>query len=219
MRQQPTRSVAALAIALALAAPASATVLVPADLGTLARSAVAIVHGRVVDVRPEWVDGRRRIETVVTLDVEDSLKGGLSGTITFKVPGGVMGRYRSVLVGAPSFGRGDEVVLFLGARPPALPYLLGLGQGVFRVLRDPRTGRTAVSPPVLVAEPDAVIVQRGDRSRQTVPLEEFSATVRSVLTPARAAGRRGPVRPPPAAGDAAPQPAGARVPPAIKGIR
>jgi hypothetical protein len=39
-----------------------------------------------------------------------------------------MGRYRSVTIGAPSFHEGEEVVLFLGAQPPALPFVLGLGQ-------------------------------------------------------------------------------------------
>ena len=184
---------------LALAPPALATVLVPGDLGDLARGAAAIVRGRVVDVRPEWADGRRRVETIVTLEVAESYKGDLAGQVTFAVPGGVMGRYRSVMVGAPSFQQGEEVVLFLGARPPSLPYVLGLGQGVFRVLRDARTGQAVVTPPALLADPfQGVQVVRGDPSRRAAALDEFSATLRAAISSARP---KGPRRDPPRAGD------------------
>ena len=171
------------AVVVALAPAVRATVLLPGDLGEIARGAAAIVHGTVVDVRTEWVDGRRRVETIVTLEVSETFKGDMTGRVSVKVPGGVMGRYRSVTIGAPSFRPGEEVVLFLGARPPALPYVLGLGQGVFRVRRDARTGQTTVMPPALLANSrQAVTVQRGDPSRRAVSLSEFSATVRSALS-------------------------------------
>src|SRR5512141_1162522 len=118
---------ALLAAAVAAAVvPARATVLVPADLAELSRSATAIVRGTVTTVRTEWADGRRRVETIVTLSVDQTLKGGFGRTVSFKVPGGDMGRYRSVMIGAPTFREGEEVVLFLGGQAPALPYLLGL---------------------------------------------------------------------------------------------
>ncbi len=92
--------------------------LLPGDLGDIARGASAIVRGTVVDVRCDWADDRRRVETIVTLRVSESLKGDMRGLVSVKVPGGVLGRYRSVTVGAPSFRQGEEVVLFLGATPP-----------------------------------------------------------------------------------------------------
>ena len=49
------------------------------------------------------------------------------------MPGGRLGRYRSLVVGAPTFEAGQRVVVFLGATPPSLPYVLGMSQGVFRV--------------------------------------------------------------------------------------
>jgi hypothetical protein len=170
------------ALVAAIAPPVSATTLLPGDLGDIARGAKAIVHGTVVDVRTEWVDGRRRVETIVTLEVSETFKGDMGGRLSFQVPGGVIGRYRSVTIGAPSFHLGEEVVLFLGAQPPALPYVLGLGQGVFRVRRDARTGDTTVTPPALLADrAHAVTVQRGDPARHAVSLPEFAATVRSAL--------------------------------------
>jgi hypothetical protein len=165
---------------------ASATVLIAGDLSDLSRGAAAIVRGRVVDTRPEWVDGRRRIETIVTLAIDETFKGDLSGQVAIAVPGGVMGRYRSVMIGAPAFRQGDEVILFLGVRPPALPYVLGLGQGVFRVLRDARDGSTTVTPPALLADATkTVTVVRGDPARRLVSLGDFSTTLRAVLAGSR----------------------------------
>ena len=96
---------------------ASATVLVPADFSEMVGGSQIIAYARVVDVRPEWAEGRRSIDSVVTADVVSYLKGGPEETITFKVPGGRLGRYRSVVVGAPVFARGDEAVLFLSPTP------------------------------------------------------------------------------------------------------
>lgn len=175
--------IASVAIVAALAAPVSATVLLPGDLGDIARAASAIVRGTVVDVRSDWADSRRRVETIVTLRVSESLKGDLRGLVSVKVPGGVLGRYRSVTIGAPSFRQGEEVVLFLGAAPPALPYVIGLGQGVFRVQRDLRTGATSVLPPALLASPARnVRVTRGDPSRGAMSVQQFADTVRRALS-------------------------------------
>jgi hypothetical protein len=169
-------------LAAAFVPSVSATVLLPGDLGDIARSATDIVRGTVVDVRSEWADGRRRVETVVTLQVSETFKGEMRGSVSVKVPGGVMGRYRSVTVGAPSFRQGEEVVLFLGAQPPALPYVIGLGQGVFRVKRDMRTGATAVTPPALLADPvRTVAVNRGDPARRALTLQQFAERIRSAL--------------------------------------
>jgi hypothetical protein len=56
-----------------------------------------------VPTETRWTVDRRAIETVVTLDVEAWLKGSLGRTVQFVVPGGALGRYRSIFVGAPQF--------------------------------------------------------------------------------------------------------------------
>jgi len=196
------RVIASVALAAALAPPVWATVLLPADLSDIARAASAIVRGTVVEVRSEWADRRRRVETIVTVRVSESLKGDMRGLVSVKVPGGVLGRYRSITIGAPSFRQGEEVVLFLGAEAPALPYLIGLGQGVFRVQRDARTGATSVTPPALLAGPVRnVRVTRGDPSRRAMSAQQFSDAVRRALSTADRdprtsppAGDREPVR-------------------------
>jgi hypothetical protein len=180
------------AVAVLVAAHAGATVLVPADLTELSRGASAIVRGTVVAVKPGWADGRHRVETVVTVSVVQSLKGAYAGNISFKVPGGDMGRYRSMMIGAPTFHEGEEVILFLGGTAPALPHLLGLGQGVYHVERDTRTGERRVISPTLVADPDQTVkVRRGDPSRRSLSVDEFAAQVRDALEAGNGRSRRG----------------------------
>src|SRR3954451_19979597 len=98
-----TRLLSPVLFAATLPALVHATIVVPADLGELARDARAIVVGRVAAVDGRWTDDRRTIETIVTLDVDTYLKGSFGSTLQFRVPGGVLGRYRNIVVGAPEF--------------------------------------------------------------------------------------------------------------------
>src|SRR3954454_1803985 len=129
------RALRFLSLLVLLASPARATVLIPADLGELSRDAIAIARGRVVALDSQWTEDRGTIETIVTLEVERYLKGSLGATLRFKVPGGELGRFRSVVVGAPEFAVDQRIVVFLGARGPSVPYVLGMSQGVFRLSR------------------------------------------------------------------------------------
>ena len=103
------------AFCIAVASEAFATVVLPADFETVVTGAVVVVHGRVIEVRGELTGVRRTIESIITIAVIESLKGDPGATVVFRVPNGQVGRYRRVLIGAPEFERGDEVVLFCGA--------------------------------------------------------------------------------------------------------
>src|SRR4029453_9530015 len=102
----------ACALLASLSVAVHATVILPIEFRELVTIAPVIVHGHVVDVRTEWVDGRRAIETFVTVQADEYLKGNLGETLTVRVPGGQMGRYRTVFVGAPEFREGEGAVLF-----------------------------------------------------------------------------------------------------------
>jgi hypothetical protein len=160
-----------------------ATVIVPIEFRELVTSVPVIVRGEVVDVRADWVDGRRSVETFVTIAVAEYLKGHLGDSLTFRVPGGQIGRYRTVFVGAPEFREGDEVVLFLKHAGPAYPYITGLSQGAFRVVADARTGRRMVTTPVVMGtggdEPQRIV--RGDPLRRPLTIDAFRDAVRLVL--------------------------------------
>src|SRR5262245_13752537 len=152
-------------------AAARATVIVPADLSELTRDARAIAVGRVVAVDGRWTDDRKTIETIVTLDVDQYLKGSLGATVQFRVPGGDLGRYRNIVVGAPGFAVDQHVIVFLGANGPMIPYIVGFNQGVYRVVR------TA----------DGIGWQvRGESPRLAPrPLAEFEANVRALAGAAK----------------------------------
>jgi hypothetical protein len=157
---------------------AGATVLIPADLGELSRDARAIARGRIVALDAQWTDGRRGIETVVTLETEAYLKGNLGETIQFRVPGGSLGRFRNIVVGAPQFAVGQRVILFLGARGPTVPFVLGLSQGVFRLAQN-GGGDWMVTPPAVLPTMQGPIV-RGNLTMRAAPLADFEREVRAL---------------------------------------
>jgi len=172
------------AVLLLPAAAVHATVYVSADLGELTTEARAIAYGRVIGLEAQWLEGRRSIETLVTIDVETYVKGDLGRTVTLRVPGGQMGPYRSVMLGAPTFVEGEQVVVFLAAAGPAIPHLVGLAQGVFRVRTDVATGARLVTPEIVrmpgAAALEPVRVVRGDASRRRVPLAAFLQEIRAL---------------------------------------
>ena len=176
------RALWCLSLLVLLALPARATVLIPADLGELSRDALAIARGRVVALDTQWTDDRATIETIVTLEVESYLKGGLGATVHFRVPGGELGRFRSVVVGAPTFAVDQRVVVFLGARGPSVPHVLGLSQGVFRLSQasDNSGWLVTSSVPLPAAGGVSSRVVRGDPSRRALALGDFERTVRAL---------------------------------------
>ncbi len=175
------RALPFLLLILSCAASARATVLIPADLGELSRDALAIARGRVASVDAQWTEDRGTIETIVTLEVERYLKGRLGSTLRFRVPGGELGRFRSIVVGAPEFAVDQRVVVFLGARGPSVPYVLGLNQGVFRVSRAAdNSGWFVTSPVLLPAAGVSARVVRGDPLRRALALRDFEQTVRTL---------------------------------------
>ena len=162
------------------AAPARATVYLPADFTEMVTTSAFILHGTIADVRSEPTEDRRAITTYVTVDVAETLKGRPGESITFRVPGGQVGRYRRIVIGAPQFSRGDEVVVFLTSRGPSIPYVFGLSQGVYRISR--ASGRALVTPPLVVGSGDsAERIVRGDPARRPLPLADFAREVRSVM--------------------------------------
>jgi hypothetical protein len=177
------RVLCALLASATLALPVHATVYVAASLAELVTDASAVVYGQVTATEARWLDGRRGIETLVTISVSESLKGSPGDTVSLRVPGGQLGPYRSILVGAPTLREGDEVVLFLASRGPAIPHLVGLSQGVYRVVVDSDSGRRTVLPELtrLAARGTPVRLVRGDPARRPTPLAEFTAQVRRLV--------------------------------------
>jgi hypothetical protein len=155
----------------------------PLSFEELVRQSSSVVYARVLEVRGQWSDDRRRIDSLVTVEVIKGLKGAATAEVTLTVPGGQVGRYVNLMPGAPTFARGDLAVLFLTARGPRLPVTTGFTQGIYRVLRDNDSGATLVAPPVV--EPAGAPIVRGDRRRQPVSLAAFEVAVRAAQDSAR----------------------------------
>lgn len=176
------RLVCGLLCALAVA-PAQAVTVAPLSFEQLVRQSSSVIYGRVVEVRGQWTDDRRSIDSLVTVEVLKGLKGDPGREVTVTVPGGQVGRYLNLMPGAPQLSRGDLAVLFLTARGARLPVPTGFTQGIYRVVRDRVSGATLVTPPVI--EPAGQPIRRGDRSRKPVALATFESAVRAVPAEAR----------------------------------
>ncbi|MGE0814842.1 MAG: hypothetical protein AB7O28_04085 [Vicinamibacterales bacterium] len=163
---------------LAAAGPAPGLTVLPATFDELVHESVAVVHGQVREVQARWTSDRRTIESSVTVDVLDAYKGAATETATFVVPGGQAGGRIVVVPGAPVFAVGDEVVVFLAGRAPAMPRPVGLSLGVYRVVeRTPGAGKLVVPSPV---SSTPGLVRRGSVSRAPRPLDTFGADVRAL---------------------------------------
>ena len=158
---------------------AHATVLVPAEFNEIVGGSEIIAYARVVDVRPEWADGRRWIDSVVTAEVVSYIKGGSEETISFKVPGGKLGRYRSVVVGAPVFApRRRGCALPQGARERFARCVRpqsGRVQRARRRAHRPADGRAAAGAGRRSASRGAETVKRGSIDRRPLAFDAFGA--------------------------------------------
>jgi hypothetical protein len=170
-----------LVVVLMLCVPANAlaTVLLPADFATIVSGADLIISGRVVDVRSQ-LSAEQSIESFVTVAVGETIKGAPAPTVTFRVPNGTVGRYRRITIGAPEFVQGDRVVLFLRARPPQVPTLFGMSQGVYRVA-DTAGGEMVMPAPLMTRGIGAERVVRGDPARQPLALADFMGAIRAAM--------------------------------------
>jgi hypothetical protein len=181
--EKPTRPLfpAVLAILLVWIAPLVATVTEPISLRQLASSATLIVRGSVVDVRSLLVPGKAT-ESVATVAVERVLKGQAETFVAVHVPGGAVGRYRRISLGAPALRVNQQAVFFLkrGADNAWRP--VGLSAGVVRVLSEPATDRRLVHPVVVQGHTaSAGPVVRGDDRRRSLSVDEFEALVAIVM--------------------------------------
>ncbi|HRX84911.1 MAG TPA: hypothetical protein P5572_07830 [Phycisphaerae bacterium] len=129
---------AAWALCAVCALTAQASTVVPMDVKTLADDAGQVVVGRVASVRSYWADNPRRIESEVTLERVDYLKGRLadsSDAFTLIVPGGEVGKMRMTVCCAPELHVGEKWMLFLLPTYHTFP-VVGIFQGAFLIQAD-----------------------------------------------------------------------------------
>ncbi len=171
------------------AAAAQATVVAPVEFRQAVAEAALIVRGHVTDVRA--VELPTGVESAVTLAVDRVLKGQTDGFVTVRVPGGTIGRYRYVFVGAPTFTLNEQVILLLKPGPDNVLRPIGLWQGVYPIQPMPGTGQPAVAPPPVVAQTASTgQIIRGDARRRLMAVPEFESLVRLVMAASTPGGQR-----------------------------
>lgn len=153
----------------------------------MARQADAIVVGKVLDTRSQWVG--RTLVTVADVQVSETLKGPGKAVVEVVTPGGIDASRRVPVAmtwpGAPRLVPQEQVLLFLNrteAKPGALR-VTGYSQGKYSIVRD-GSGQTVVTRNASVAgELGAGGLSEGGTERRT--LEEFRRQIRGYLNPTR----------------------------------
>ena len=188
------RALGVLVAAVVLAVvPVGATLVIPADFREVVTEAGLIVRGRVTDVRA-FVVRDAGVDSVATVAVEGVIKGQSDAFVSIRVPGGQVGRYRFVMVGAPTFRAGERAVFFLKRGVDGFWRPIGLTMGLYRIQPDPVTGQPVVPPPLVGGRtaPLTGPAVRGDPRRRFMPVGEFESLIRLVmLTPPGQAVPRG----------------------------
>jgi hypothetical protein len=139
-----TRSVVGAAILVAGLIPSTIVVSaqeVSAPLADRARGAERVIVGRVSAVAPVWrVNdfGDRLIVSIVSVVVDETLKGQLQSTVDVEVEGGTIGDVTLRVSDLASFVPGDRAVFYLSRSPRGVfvPHLRG--QGLLKLDRQDR---------------------------------------------------------------------------------
>ena len=105
---------AVLVAVLFLPVASATTIVMPTDEQLIVKSPV-IIEGTVVSSVPVQIGTRIWTETQV--NVERSIKGDASDTVTIREIGGVLGDHFTKIFGAPEYSAGERVLLFLTPTP------------------------------------------------------------------------------------------------------
>jgi hypothetical protein len=128
------------------AAPASASdrVLAPASLGQLTGEADAVFIGTVSSRSSRRLATGVIVSDVAFSDVEHLHDGDAAAPTVLMVLGGTVGEETLSVAGFPEFAIGHRYVVFARGNGTTILPLAGGVHGLFRVRRDPDTGRETV---------------------------------------------------------------------------
>lgn len=152
----------------------------PADFRTLVADAETIARGHVTDVHGAALPSGE-IVSIATVEVDETLKGRADRFVSLILPGGQIGRIRTVVPGAPRVHVNDAAVFLLRRGPDNVWRLATLTAGLYRLRREPDTGRVVIDPPPVIGRTSgAGAIDRGSLLRRPLSVPEFEALVRLV---------------------------------------
>lgn len=112
----------------------------------LTRQADLVVVGKVAEVHSSWNRERTRIQTAVTVAVDQSLKGTAGGgSVTVMTPGGEIDGVGEYYSHTARFAKDENVVVFARRLPDGKLRVTGGEQGKVAVRQDAVTGARMVA--------------------------------------------------------------------------
>jgi hypothetical protein len=157
----------------------SATEIVPVSFREAVADATLIVRGHVTDVR--GISLPTGVESAVTVAVDRVLKGQTDDFISVRVPGGTIGRYRYIFVGAPTFAVNDQAVFLLKRGHDNALRIIGLSQGLYTIRAVPGAGLVIAAPAIAPQTAGTGQIVRGDARRPMLSVPDFESIVRLVM--------------------------------------
>jgi len=119
---------------LGLAAALCATTLEQLSMSSMVGQSTSIVRAHITG---SFVVRRgSSLYTSYGLDILETLKASQVPPAEVAVPGGALDGVRQTVAGAPKLEAGQEYVLFLWTSPTGLTQVIGLTQGIFRVVKN-----------------------------------------------------------------------------------
>lgn len=162
------------------AAAVQATTLARMSLDELARAADAVARVTCLAGVSRWEDGQ--IWTMTHFEVTEPLAGSLPRYVSVRLPGGHIGNLNATVEGVPRFAPGEDAILFLVRTRAGDFSVVSWVQGTFRIRRDPRTGREAVTQDTsVVAVFDPAARKFREDGLRRMPLEVFRQRLAGAL--------------------------------------
>jgi hypothetical protein len=127
--------------------------LTSSDVESMSRNADLIITGKVVEQNSNWNEGKTRIYTLATIQVEEYLKGSNNTEpVVVSYPGGEVGEVGELYSHMPRFENNEEVLVFLKKDDKSTSYKVLSGEaGKINVITDPRTGEKVTSSNVSIS--------------------------------------------------------------------
>ena len=183
-------------IVLLLARLVWATTVLEKSFSSLVQDAEVIAIGTVTTIETEWNAEKKAPFTLVTFSDLEVLKGDESQTeITLHFLGGpTPDGLVMQIAGVPQFALGERTVIFYkGNQYQAVP-LVGMWQGVYRVVRDPESGGEVIHnharQPVtmlptgeggILHDEAPIIQEQKDQPSTAMPLDTFTQMIEQEL--------------------------------------
>lgn len=122
---------------LLVSAWAAALTVVPRSFDELVEQADTIVIATVGTLRAGWGSDGETIYTYASLQELEVIKGDVpAATFDLPMPGGVLGDQAQFYPGLPQLHSGERYILFMRGYGREFVPLVGIQQGLYRVLRD-----------------------------------------------------------------------------------